>query len=75
MTLFSSVPAKTRAQARNLLWLACLSGLLLLTVLAYRPGLDGGFLFDDYPNLSQLGAQGGVVDRASARSFIFGGFS
>jgi protein O-mannosyl-transferase len=35
---------------------------LALCVLAYLPGLDGGFLLDDWLHLPSLGAYGGVVD-------------
>ena len=28
-----------------------LSCLCILTVLVYQPGLQGGFIFDDYPNI------------------------
>jgi tetratricopeptide (TPR) repeat protein len=41
-------------------WLA-LPAVLLLTVIAYEPGLHGAFLFDDFGNLPALGA-GGPVD-------------
>jgi hypothetical protein len=33
---------------------------LLLTIWAYRPGLHGGFLFDDFGNLPSLGENGPV---------------
>ena len=52
--------------------------LLLLTLLAalvYWPGLTGGFLFDDYPNLDDMGNYGGVVDWDSFRAFVFSGWS
>lgn len=39
-----------------------LLALLLLAWIAYRPGLSGGFLFDDFPNLSEIGATGPVDD-------------
>ncbi|WP_133856297.1 tetratricopeptide repeat protein [Comamonas sp. JUb58] len=48
---------------------------LLLCLVVYWPGLAGGFLFDDDPNLSPLGAQGGIIDWGSFRSFVFNGFS
>lgn len=48
---------------------------LVLTVLVYSPGLDGGFLFDDYPNLQDLGAYGGVTDLETFKSFVFNGWS
>lgn len=34
-------------------FIACLLALLTLTAIAYWPGLTGGFLFDDYPNIVQ----------------------
>lgn len=51
--------------------------LLLLggTIWAYWPGLHGGFLFDDEPNLEALGNYGGVTDFASFKSFVLGGDS
>ncbi len=49
--------------------------LLVATWLCYAPGLDGGFLFDDYPNLEPLGAFGGVTDWESFKSFVFSGVS
>lgn len=43
------------------LWPAIvLSALLILAAIAYGPGLQGGFLFDDYINLPSLGAQGPI---------------
>ncbi len=39
------------------------------------PALDGGFLFDDIPNLSDLGAYGGVEDWGTFKAFVLGGFS
>ncbi len=49
--------------------------ILVLTFLVYLPGLKGGFLFDDFPNLKELGTYGGVVDFNSLRAFVFSGFS
>lgn len=40
--------------------LIALSSLLVLTWIAYAPGLHGGFLFDDFANLPALGASGPV---------------
>jgi protein O-mannosyl-transferase len=40
--------------------LIALSSLLVLTWIAYAPGLNGGFLFDDFANLPALGASGPV---------------
>lgn len=55
--------------------IAVLAVLLVFTYLIYFPGLSGGFLFDDYPNLEPLGEFGGVVDWARAKSFIFSGIA
>ena len=46
-----------------------------LTALVYLPGLSGGFLFDDYPNLEPMGHYGGVIDFETLKSFILSGFS
>ncbi|MBE7927343.1 tetratricopeptide repeat protein [Pseudomonas saudiphocaensis] len=46
-----------------------------LTAFVYWPGLTGGFLFDDYPNLGEMGNYGGVVDWESFRAFVFSGWS
>ncbi|MDR2111999.1 MAG: tetratricopeptide repeat protein [Candidatus Accumulibacter sp.] len=47
-----------------------------LTVGCYWPGLQGNyFLFDDPPNLQELGIHGGVVDWTSFQAFVFNGFS
>ena len=40
-------------------WLG-LSALMMLALLAYSPGMSGGFLFDDFVNLDALGATGPV---------------
>lgn len=52
-----------------------LLGVLGLALLVYWPGLQGGFLFDDYHNLEELGAYGGVVDLETLKIFVFGGSS
>lgn len=48
---------------------------LLLAYVCLRPGLTGGFLFDDAPNLQDLSAYGGVTDWGTFRAFVFGGWS
>src|SRR5690554_1146773 len=47
----------------------------LLTVAVYWPGLAGGFLFDDYSNLDDMGNYGGVLDWETFRAFVFSGWS
>lgn len=53
--------------------------LLLITIIVafsvYFPGLQGGFLFDDYPNLSAIGDLGGVTNWETFRAFVFSGWS
>lgn len=44
----------------------------LFTIAIYWPGLQGPFLFDDFPNLEPLQNFGGVTDVESARAFVFG---
>ena len=41
------------------------AGVLLLAFFAWRPGLSGGFLFDDFVNLPALGGMG-AIDSADA---------
>ncbi|RDS85303.1 tetratricopeptide repeat protein [Dyella psychrodurans] len=42
-------------------FMVALAALLLVAWLAYRPGIDGAFLLDDFPNLSVLGTNGPVA--------------
>lgn len=57
---------------RTFVWLA-----LFLTVIAawwaYSPGLSGGFLFDDFNNLNQLGAYGRVDNLRSLFLYLTSG--
>lgn len=46
-----------------------------LTYIVYAPGLTGGFLFDDFVNLEEMGTYGGVVDFSTLKSFVLTGFS
>ncbi|NNP73973.1 hypothetical protein A7P53_15425 [Acinetobacter defluvii] len=43
--------------------------------LIYMPGLNGLFIFDDYPNLEYLGNYGDINTLDKAKNFIFSGFS
>ncbi len=55
------------SSSRNAALIACgaFVAILLLAWLAYRPGLGGGFLFDDFANLPSLG-ETGPIDNAAA---------
>ncbi len=57
-----------RHQALVCLLLACLCA---VCIAAYWPGLAGTFLFDDYPNLSALGFDGGVYSSRDMARFVF----
>jgi len=48
---------------------------VLLTAAIYWQGINGPFIFDDFPNLSPLGASGGVYDLPSLLQFLNTGFS
>ncbi|QPR36631.1 hypothetical protein I6G96_09555 [Delftia acidovorans] len=54
-------------------WIAVFWLALLATFAIYLPGLKGGFLFDDAPNLSPMGAQGGISDWETFQSFVMSG--
>ncbi len=49
--------------------------LLLLTFLAYSPGLSGPYLLDDYPNIRPIGDNGGITSGEELRRFVFGNIS
>jgi len=51
------------------------AALVVVTVLAYWPGLQGPFLFDDFGSLAAMGQLGGIKDWYTFKSFVFGGFS
>src|SRR5690554_3255144 len=53
---------------------------LLITIICaasaiYWPGIQGGFLFDDFPNLDAMGALGGVTNWETFHAFVFSGWS
>lgn len=48
---------------------------LLLCFLLYIVGLDGNFLFDDYPNLESLGTYGTIDNWDKVRAFVSSGFA
>lgn len=49
--------------------------LLVFTVWLYWPGLDGPFLFDDFPNLAGLSNFGGVHDWESLKQYVLTGIA
>lgn len=49
--------------------------LVLLCFLLYIAGLDGNFLFDDYPNLKPLGTYGTIDNWDKVRAFVSSGFA
>jgi hypothetical protein len=66
-------PRAPRSDLRALAVLAVLGALLAAAWLAYRPGLSGGFLFDDHINLDALGRYGPVDDGASLLRYATSG--
>jgi len=50
-------------------------GVLLLTALVYFPSLQGGFLFDDLPNLGEMNKYGDMHQWESARKFVMNGIA
>lgn len=53
----------------------CFLLLLGLVLACYWPGIRGGFLFDDFHNLDQLGTYGGVRDWSTFYAFVHTGIS
>ena len=64
-------PATIRRSALTA-WIG-LAALLSLAWFAYRPGLHGGFLFDDFVNLDALGAGGRIDDWAGFWRYLTSG--
>ncbi|WP_250624064.1 tetratricopeptide repeat protein [Pinirhizobacter soli] len=60
---------------RNRTWPAYVALLIVLALctLAYRPGLRGDFVFDDYANLPALGAMGPVNSSAALVRYLTSG--
>ena len=59
----------------QILIISALALILLLAFLMYLPGLRGGFLFDDYPNLAGLEVYTYQYNFAEAKKFVESGFS
>lgn len=57
----------------RLVTILALALILLLAAWSYFPGLAGGFLFDDYPNLMALGAYGPVDDPTTFWRYLTSG--
>lgn len=53
--------------------ITCLFFILILTVLVYSPGLKGGFLFDDVPNLGQMNQYGDMHHWDNIQKFVSSG--
>jgi tetratricopeptide (TPR) repeat protein len=68
-----SKPGTNFFNSKNLAILAGWAVLLVAAVMAYWPGLEGPFLFDDFDAISSLGDRGGVVNWETFRIFVFGG--
>jgi tetratricopeptide (TPR) repeat protein len=70
---------KTRPERRVFFELCAPAAVLLMALAtagwALAPGLAGGFLFDDFPNLEPLGHYGGVVDWNGVRAYLASGFA
>lgn len=62
-------------KGRSVLEAFFLALIFSLAVLVYFPGLEGGFLFDDYSNLDAMGHLGGVVNWETFHAFVFSGWS
>jgi len=66
------MPPTSNRLARALPWIG-FGALLLLAWFAYRPGLAGGFVFDDFVNLDALGKTGRIDDWAAFWRYLTSG--
>lgn len=55
--------------------MVALAVVFAIAYLAYRPGLSGGFLFDDFTNLAALGYQGAVDNLQKFWLYLLSGFA
>lgn len=52
-------------------WVAIgMAGVLAIGWFVFQPGISGGFVFDDMPNLAPAGNYGGIVDRYKLVAFL-----
>jgi tetratricopeptide (TPR) repeat protein len=70
-----AVPEQAAASIAMRRWTSAITllAVLLLAWLAYYPGLEGGFLFDDFANLPALGAFGPVDNLQTLVHYITSG--
>jgi len=59
----------------NLSQVGILTIILVIVYFVYSPGMTGGFLFDDYPNLEAMGHLGGVTNWETFKAFVLSGWS
>lgn len=72
----SITPGKrTPYSPANYYFVAGIVFLLALTWIAYRPGLSGTFLFDDFINLPALGSYGPVDNNTTLIRYLTSGFA
>lgn len=60
-----------KVQGKKLIFIS----LFIIAALIYFPGISGGFLFDDIPNLGEMRRYGDMSNWSNAQQFIFNGFS
>lgn len=59
----------------RLLPIISLTFILMLVILTYFPGLEGGFLFDDISNLGEMSRYGDMNQWENARKFVSNGIA
>lgn len=61
--------------SKKLLPIYSLTLIIIITILVYFPGLKGGFLFDDYPNLDEMTKYGNMHQWEDAKRFVSNGIA
>ncbi len=72
-TNMALVKKRNKDELRDLAYVVAWAMAFLACILAYLPGLNGPFVFDDFASIDTLGDLGGVSDWDTFKAFVLGG--